>query len=173
MAKWVAISGTWRHLVAGVEKDVREAVQRLHQQGTNLVVGSAPGVDSFALDEMLMLNPDASRILVMLPTTLPYYVERLTAWGQSQSTLEQEHVKTQIALLERLLRLRPEALQQGPEIEAHKMEETDYSAMNARIVAHADELQAFQVDESHGTQDAIDKARSLGKRVVVHSYHTL
>ncbi|MCH8519789.1 MAG: hypothetical protein LAT82_03460, partial [Nanoarchaeota archaeon] len=48
--------------------------------------------------------------------------------------------------------------------------EESYYARNTKIIEAGDYLYAFQVNKSKGTQDAIDKARSLGKEVIVEEY---
>ena len=45
-----------------------------------------------------------------------------------------------------------------------------YFARNSLIVELADELMAFQVNKSAGTQDTIDKARLKGIPVSVREY---
>jgi len=47
-----------------------------------------------------------------------------------------------------------------------------YYARNTEIVKESDELLAFQVDDSGGVQDAIDKAIRLGKKVTLKKYFT-
>lgn len=41
-------------------------------------------------------------------------------------------------------------------------------ARNSKIIEAADEVLAFQVNKSKGTQDSINKARKAGKRVYLH-----
>lgn len=48
--------------------------------------------------------------------------------------------------------------------------EESYYARNTKIIEAGDYLYAFQVNKSKGTQDAINKARSLGKEVFVKEY---
>lgn len=45
-----------------------------------------------------------------------------------------------------------------------------YYARNTLIVENCDILFAFQVNNSKGVQDALNKARKLGKKVVVKKY---
>lgn len=45
--KWIAIAGTWRNINEQVEKDVRQEVSALIQEGNGIVTGGALGVDFF------------------------------------------------------------------------------------------------------------------------------
>lgn len=44
---------------------------------------------------------------------------------------------------------------------------------NTKIIEDADIVLAFQLNSSHGTQDSIDKARKLGKKVIVYNEENL
>ncbi|MFT4244826.1 MAG: hypothetical protein ACMXYB_05225 [Candidatus Woesearchaeota archaeon] len=48
--------------------------------------------------------------------------------------------------------------------------EESYYAKNTKIIEAGDYLYVFQVNKSKGTQDAINKARTLGREVFVKEY---
>lgn len=168
--RWVAVSGTWRFLPTEVEQDVRKGVQKKYNEGKSLIVGAALGVDSIAIDEMLALDPSGKRLRVIVPTTLFAYAGRLSAWASGQDEENQQRVAKHLVLLDRIKELG--VAQEGRHIDPENITEDDYLAMNDRIVAHADELLAFQVHKSTGTQDTIDKARRKGIPVELTAYET-
>jgi len=45
--------------------------------------------------------------------------------------------------------------------------------MNDELVKYADELYAFQVNNSTGTQDVIDKAKSFGIKIRSHKKYSI
>lgn len=167
---WVAVSGTWRFLTEEVEQDVRKAVNDIFTEGKSLVVGAALGVDGIAIDEMLKLDPSGKRLKVILPTTLFSYAGRLSAWALHQDEASKERVAKHLLLLDRIKELGIGV--EWRHIDPEHITEEDYLAMNDRIIAEADELYAFQVRKSTGTQDAIDKARAKGITVELTAYET-
>ncbi len=169
--KKIAVSGTWKETSPDVEADVRKAIHSLFEEGDSLVVGSALGVDYYAIDEMLTLDPSATRLTVILPTTLAQYRERLSGWAtKGEQEGASERVEKLLTTLEKLKTTRPVALEEEADIPANEITETDYLSCNNRIVELSDELMAFQVNGSNGTQDAIDKMRAAGKPVSVRTY---
>lgn len=168
--KRLSISGTWRETSPEVEQDVRATVRTFFEDGDSLVVGGALGVDYFSIDEMFSLDPSGERITIILPTSLFHYIGRLTAWASGQDDTAKARVTALITLLERLRAARPEALEEMADIAPEDIVEDDYLACNNRIIELSDGLFAFQVNDSTGTQDAIDKMRAAGKPVTVHEY---
>ena len=167
----VGISGTWRILAPEVEGDVRAAVQKIHADGKGVICGGAMGVDFFAADEMLKLDPTGESVLILLAMTIEAYAARLDMWATKQGTeASRSQADAVLDLFKRLTAVRPESLVIGPAIDPMEVTEEVYLAINDRIVELADELMAFQVNKSSGTQDAIDKMRAAGKPVTIHTY---
>ena len=72
-------------------------------------------------------------------------------------------------LINQLLKLKeisPTSLLELPQ--KKEITQDDYYKMNDELVKYADEVCAFQVNNSKGTQDAIDKAKSLGLKIKSH-----
>ena len=169
--KKIAVSGTWKETSSDVEADVRKAVRSLVDAGDDLVVGGALGVDYYAISEMLALDPSVSRLTVILPTTLAHYGERVSAWAaKEQSEEAKKRVAALLETLQKLKATRSAALEEDGDVPAAEITETDYLSCNDRIVELSDELMAFQVNGSNGTQNAIDKMRAAGKPVSVRTY---
>jgi hypothetical protein len=56
-----------------VEKDVRDALRKIFDNGDNLIVGGATGVDYFALHEVMKNKKNLSRVRVVIPARLSAY----------------------------------------------------------------------------------------------------
>ena len=165
--KWIGITGTWKVTNQEVEKDVRNFVREVIKRGDGIVVGGAPGVDYFATDEALVCNPQANHIRVFIPATLvqyaAYYRQRA-----NEGVCTHEQAEGLIAQLTKLQHANPAALTEN--IENKPINRIAFFARNTQIVNASDELAAFQVNESLGTQNTIDTARAQGKVVRLRQY---
>jgi uncharacterized phage-like protein YoqJ len=165
--KWTAISGSWRANTKEIERDVREAVKEIVTRGDGIVTGGALGVDLFATDEVLSLDPKAEHIQVFLPATL----ERYTAHYQQraeQGIITHAQADELIAQLTRLKSINPKALIEHSSNTV--IDTATYYERNTEVINHSDELLGFQVNDSKGTQDAIDKMLALEKPAKVRKY---
>ena len=160
--KWIGISGSWRKTNSKVETDVRNLVREVIAKGDGIVTGGALGVDYFATDEVLKLNPSAKQIKVYLPTTLQIYATHYRKRAK-EGVITRTQAEELISQLEKLAKLNPSAVIVNRE---NKLVNTDtYYQRNMEVVNASDELVAFQVNGSQGTQDAINKAEQQGKKV--------
>ncbi|MEK7168534.1 MAG: hypothetical protein AAB778_00805, partial [Patescibacteria group bacterium] len=146
--------------------DVRSTVRDIITSGNGIVTGGALNVDYQATDEALALNK-ASHIKVYLPSTLEIYTSHYRKRA-SEGVVAEKQADDLIAQLTRLRELNPEGLIENPHNTI--MNTAKYFERNQLIVDASDELIAFQVNESKGTQDTIDKARAKGIPVTVFSY---
>ena len=154
--KWIGISGSWRSTCPELERDLEREVTQLLDDGNGIVTGGALGVDYAATAISLEHYPDGSHTKVILPTSLEVYTAHyLKRAKEGVITLEQ--AQKLIHQLETLNNLG--ALTLGTYTEVHK---DTYYERNTQVVNASDELLAFQVNGSEGTQDTIDKARALG-----------
>ncbi len=167
--KWILFTGTWRLTNGEVENDVRAAAREVLARGDGIVTGGATGVDYFAMDEAMKLHPDASRLKVVIPAFLNDYIhDYRTNWCQAPVTPET------IDDLENLLRKIKEA-DPGALIEMSNgiITQDHYDLRHDEEVKIADEVYAFQVNGSTGTQDTIDKARASGLPVTLHKKYSI
>lgn len=167
--KWILFTGTWRLTSAQVEEDVRAAVRDVLVRGDGIVTGGATGVDYFAMDEAMRLYPDGSRLKVIIPAFLTDYIHDYnTNWCMPPIT------KEDIVNLENLLLAihssNPEALIEMPNT---IITQDHYNLRHDEEVKIADEVYAFQVNESAGTQDTIDKAKASGLPITLHKKYSL
>ncbi|MES2931193.1 MAG: hypothetical protein V4682_00660 [Patescibacteria group bacterium] len=165
--KWIGISGGWRTANEVVEHDVRTIVQSIFNRGDGIVSGGALNVDYIATDEALKLNPEATRIKVFLPVTL----ERYSAHYRNRAkecVITSAQAEMLIEQLTRLKSANPDALIEHPRNTV--CDETTYYERNMEVINASDELCAFWINRTAGTKDAIEKAKSQGKPVSIHSY---
>lgn len=161
---WVGVSGNWRYAPPGLRDAVQREVAAALGAGKSIVAGGALGVDYYATETTLAIDP--ARLKVILPTSLATYAahyRRRAAQGiisaqQAEDLIRQlEAVRQAGGLVEHLER---------PQV----VDVATYYLRNQDVVDVADELLAFQVNASGGTQDTVDRARLKGIPVVVFTY---
>ena len=111
--RWVAFSGSWRHYNSQVERDVREAVREVVNSGNGVVTGGALGVDFFATDELLRIEPTAKALKIFIPTPLGVYAAHYRVRAQ-EGVITQDQAEELIAQLEKVRALNPKALVGNP-----------------------------------------------------------
>jgi hypothetical protein len=131
------------------------------------VTGGALGVDYWATETALGIDP--LRLKVILPTSLATYAAHYRARA-AQRVISVEQADDLIRQLETVAQVG--GLIEHPE-RPQVVDVTTYYLRNQDVVDVADELLAFQVNASGGTQDTVDKARLKGIPVLVFSYQVL
>ena len=165
--KWIGISGSWRATSPEVEKDVRDFVREVMGRGNGIVTGGALHVDYFATDEALKHDKEAKQIKVFLPVTLERYAAHYRKRA-SEGVITHEQAEQLVAQLSELQQRNPEALVEHKENTVVDM--TTYYERNTDVVNASDSLAAFQVNDSKGVQDTVDKAKAQGKEVFLKRY---
>lgn len=169
--KWVIFTGTWCLTNKEVENDVRNAVREVFSRGDGLVTGGATGVDYFAIDESITCNPDCTRIRIYLPASLDLYIKDYYKNWKHAPIVDQD-----IEKLETLLRYIKEK-NPASFFESHKDEtdilQEDYDLRHDEEIRFSDEVYAFQVNNSTGTQDTIDKSIQAGLPVALHKKYSI
>ncbi len=165
--KWVAISGSWRKTNEEVENDVRQAVREIIKRGDGIVTGGALNVDYFATDEALKVNPEAKQIKVCLPVTLDLFSAHYRKRAD-EGVITHQQAEELITQLTALKKANPSAL-----IENEKntiVDKDTYYERNTKVMDLSNELYAFQVNDSEGVQNTVNKARENGKFVELKKY---
>ncbi len=165
--KWIGITGSWRATSKKVEKDVRETVREIIIRGDGIVTGGALNVDYFATDEALKLDSKAKQIKVCLPATLERYTAHYRKRAEER-VITPEQAEGLIAQLTTLKHANPKALIEHPTNTT--LDTATYYERNSKVVELSDKLLAFQVNDSLGVQDTVDKAKALGKPVALKKY---
>jgi len=165
--KWIAISGSWRKLNDQVETDVRRTVREIFQRGDGIVTGGALGADYLATDEMLSLDGTLTHLKIFIPTPLYWYSKHyLKRASEAVITFKQANaLARQLSLVQQI---NPQALIEN--LKNQVVNQDTYYERDTAVVNSADELVAFQVNYSAGTQDTINKARQKGIPVQIFSY---
>ncbi len=168
---WIIVTGTWRLTNKEVENDVRNAARRIFENGDGLVTGGATGVDYFAMDEFVKLNPECNRIRIFMPARLHHFISDYRInWKHAPIT------DTDIDNLEYLLKIikerNPSAM-----FEVRKdfgdITQAEYDLRHNEEVTFSDEVYAFHVNKSSGTSDTIQKAKSAGLPVPIHKEYAI
>ena len=165
--KWVAISGSWRKTNEEVENDIRQAVREIIKRGDGIVTSGALNVDYFATDEALKVNPEAKQIKVCLPVTLNLFSAHYRKRAD-EGVITHQQAEELITQLTALKKTNPSAL-----IENEKntiVDKDTYYERNTKVMDLSNELYAFQVNDSEGVQNTVNKARENGKFVELKKY---
>lgn len=167
--KWIVFTGTWRLTNEQVENDVRESVQAVLAGGDGIITGGALGVDLFTMEESLLHDPSCKQLKVIIPAKLETYISHFHKAYKDGRILEEAFHR-----LENVLRLihhtNHEAL---IELDHEVIDQEAYFHRDSEEIKLASAVHAFQVNESIGTQDTIDKAVKAGIPVVLHKKYTL
>ena len=165
--KWIAISGSWRHTNKKVEEDVRSGVREIFRGGKGIVSGGTLGVDYFATDEAIRLDPSAEKMRIFLPTSLEIYIRHYQKRAE-EGVITTEQVTMLTSQLERIVKINKEAIIENPK--QKEVNKRTYYERICRIVEFSDELTAFHVNGSRGVQHTIDEARNKGIPVKIFTY---
>lgn len=164
--KWIGISGSWQYQSAELNKDLLSDVDEIIANGDGIVSGGALGVDYLATQRMITGMVDWSkRVKIIIPTSFEIYRnhyfkradEGVITVEQAKQLIEQlEKVKAAGCLIEMDFVDRP-----------HK---DTYYARNTEVVKACDELWAYQINGSNGTQNTVNTALEMGKPVKLKKY---
>ncbi len=105
--------------------------------------------------------------MTFLPCTLERYATHYRKRA-TENVVTSEQVEKLIHQLEEVKKANPAAIIENSSNTV--IDKTAYFARITDIVAAADELVAFQINLSEGTQDTIDKAKKKGIPVRLFSY---
>jgi hypothetical protein len=167
--KWILFTGTWRVTNQEVERDVRSAAREVIARGDGVLSGGATGVDFFALDEAMKLNLDFSQIKIIIPALLEDYIHDMyTNW--CIPPINKNDITLATDLLRAIKKVRPESLVEMP---YHTITQEHYDLRNIEEVDVADEVYAFQVNESTGTEHTVNEAKRAGVPVAVHKKYLI
>jgi hypothetical protein len=162
--RWVGVSGSWRYALPRLREAVHQEVAAALAAGKGIVTGGALGTDYWATETVLSVDP--ARLKVILPTSLATYAAHYRQRA-AEGVIAPQQAEDLIAQLDAVARAG--GLVEHPE-RPQVVNVTTYSLRNQDVVDAADELLAFHVNASAGTQDTVDKARRKGIPVVVFAF---
>ncbi len=136
--------------------------------GDGIVVGGALGVDFVATLEALKHDPDATRIRIIIPTSLDRYQEyflRQLQNTRSKGDVTPDNIKALFDVLGRA-----KSMGRLTELDHDRANKESFHDRNLKIVDNANLVFAYRVNNSTGTQNTIDHARRASVPVKVRSY---
>ncbi|KKQ35410.1 MAG: hypothetical protein US50_C0015G0002 [Candidatus Nomurabacteria bacterium GW2011_GWB1_37_5] len=167
--KWVLFTGTWKLANKKVESDVRQAVREVLERGDGVLTGGTTGVDYYAMDETIKLNPSATHLRIIIPASLESYIDDCDRnWCLAPIT--KSDVKSLSDLLYKIKEVNPTSILEMPHT---IITQEHYNLRNEQEVMYANEVMAFQVNDSTGTQHTIDKATEAGIPVALHKKYSI
>jgi hypothetical protein len=161
---WVGVSGSWRYALPELREAVRKEVAAALAAGKGIVTGGALGTDYWATEIALSIDP--ARLKVILPTSLVTYAAHYRRRA-TEGIISAHQADDLIRQLEAVAQAG--GLMEHPE-RPQIVNITTYYLRNQDIVDAADELLAFQVNTSAGTQDTVEKAKMKGIPVAVFTF---
>lgn len=154
---------------AQVEQDVRGSVRKVFEEGSGVLTGGATGVDFFAMDESVKIDPSCRRLRVIIPAYIEDYIKDCEQnWCQAPVTAED--IRKLAELLRKIREVNPASMLEMP---YRIIEQKHYDLRNLEEVTYANEVYAFQVNKSTGTQHTIDSAKAAGHPIVEHRQYTI
>ena len=167
--KWILFTGTWKLTNKEVEDDVRKATREVIARGDGVLTGGATGVDYFAMDEVLKLQPTATHLRVIIPARLESYIHDYhTNWCHEPVT--KNDIDNLADILKKIKWINPTALLEMP---YKTITQEHYNLRHDQEVMYSDEVHAFQVNESTGTQDTINKSAKAGLPTTHHKKYKI
>ena len=123
------------------------------------------------MDEFVKLNPSCTRIRIFIPARLDHFIDDYRkSWKHSPIN------DTDIDNLEYLLKLikerNPSAVFEVRK-ESGDISQEEYDIRHNEEVTFSDEIYAFQVNDSSGTSDTIEKAKKAGLPISLHKTYTI
>ncbi|MBW6442601.1 hypothetical protein K0A97_02355 [Patescibacteria group bacterium] len=168
---WVGISGSWRYNHPEIEKDVENKVREIILEGNGIITGGALGVDYFATQTVLdNLDEEAikNQLRLYLPTNLKTYSEYLYMRA-NQKVVKKERVHDLVSQLNFIQKISLDCILD--DWGSKEVNKDSYYARNEQIAKDCDELYAFQVNMTPGTQNTIFNALKYGKPVHILRYN--
>lgn len=169
--KWSIFSGTWRLTNKQVENDVRQKAREIFEQGNGLVTGGATGVDYFAMNEFVKLNPECTRIRVFIPARLSHYIKDYRK-NWKHHPIDDADIDNLEYLLNIIKTRNPSAVFEVRKNEGD-ISQAEYDLRHNEEVTFSDEIYSFHVNESTGTSDTLAKCTAAGLPIILHKKYTI
>lgn len=169
--RWIIFTGTWRLTNKEIENDVRLAARQVFERGDGICTGGATGVDYFAMDEFVKLNPECNRIRIFIPARLDHYIaDYRKNW--KHSPIDDNDINNLEHILKIIKNRNPSAVFEVRKNSGDITQE-EYDIRHNEEVTFSDEVFAFQVNNSTGTSDTINKANKVDLPITLHKNYTI
>ena len=167
--KWVIFTGSWRITNEEVDRDVRAAVRDVISRGDGVITGGALGVDWICMDEAIKVNPTCTQLRVIIPSKVNTYINHFLK-RLNDKIITQEAFDNLEKTLHAIQKVNPSALM---EMHFTHIDQSAYDDRDNEEVKYGDEVNAFHVNNSPGTQHTIDSAVKKGIPVTLHKKYTI
>lgn len=171
LMRWVIFTGSWRLWNKEVEQDVREAARKVFERGDGLVTGGATGVDYFAMDEFVKLNPDCTRIRIFIPARLDHFIADYRKNWKPETITDADIDNIEYIL--KIIKQRNPSSMFEVRKDSGDITQDQYDLRHIEEVTFSDEVYAFHVNKSYGTGDTIKKAEAAGLPVTLYKSYTI
>ena len=166
--KWYAISGSWRKANDEVKKDVESLVKKIILRGDGIITGGALGVDYIATQVVLDMDAAAEQLRLFLPIRLEEFCNHYFKRA-GEGVISQEQAEMVTAQLNAVAKISTASIYDDWGF--IEVNEESYYARNTKIIEACDVLYAFQVNGSKGVEDAVVKAKQVGREIHLKKYH--
>ena len=163
--KLVAISGSCRLLNSDVERDVRNKVRTILNEGNSIITGGATGVDYIATDEVMKYDKNLNRIKIFIPSHFETYIKHYKSGGEVRDGISHDEG---VKLVVQLCKMNSNVIESAGNFKI--ISQKEYDLRDAKTISIADELYAFRVNNSYGTSNTIKMAEKKGIKVYVTDY---
>jgi hypothetical protein len=164
--KWLGVVGT-REVNDTIRRDIEHFVGQKIADGNGIVSGGATGADHEAARLAYECGLEAARFQIFLPVDLELYCQALYSRAAGGKCRQDDAVAT-VDLLRDIAKYRLGVLCDATDF--NEVNADSFHARNCQIVALADELVAFRVNDSPGTTFTIDQAGEKDIPVKVFDY---
>lgn len=165
--KWIIFTGTAAHTNDEVEHDVRKKTRQVLRKGWGIITGGAVGVDYFCMDEVYKQNK-LENLRVILPVKLEQYARDYLLY--KADVVKPELGKSVMKLMKAIKKKSPASIM---EMKLKKVNLETLLERDTEEVKYGNEVYAFHVNKSIGTQDTIDKAKEMGVKIGFYKKYTL
>jgi hypothetical protein len=123
------------------------------------------------MDEWVKLNPDCTRIRIFIPARLSHFIaDYRKNWKHDPIT--DRDIDDIEYILNIIKKRNPSAIFEVRK-DSGDITQREYDVRHDEEVTFSDEVYAFQVNKSSGTQDTIEKAKKAGLPVSVHKEYRI
>ncbi len=135
------------------------------------MTGGATGVDFFAMDEFLKLNPDCTRTRVFIPARLEHFIaDYRKNWKHAPIT---DTDIDNLAYVLKLIKTRNPSAVFEVRKDGGDISQNDYDLRHNEEVTFSDEVYAFRVNDSAGTSDTMKKAKAAGLPITLYKQYKI
>jgi hypothetical protein len=164
---FIGISGSWRTFDDHVVDNTKSFVRKVLSRGDFIISGGALGVDYFVVEEAIRFNC-SHRLKIFLPIPMDLFLKHYEK-KEKEGVIDKYQAKAIISQLTKLKTKYPDSIIDSTKYTVAN--EESYLARNTTIINNCNALACFQVNDSQGVEDAMQKALKQSKPVYVKKFY--